>query len=103
LWFAPIFDDSFKKLDKPMKELAWKEIQSLKEEPDKGEHLLGILRGLRSIDVKSHKSNCRVVYKISNDKTKVIIIVAGTHKETYKWLERYLRNIRKSAYQIFEP
>lgn len=96
--FLPHVAKYLKKLkDKKLKYLYQKAIDKIREDYTVGQPKTGDLSGVYSYDIFYSKTNYELAYTIEYVGDKIIIIImagtheAGTHKNFYDELKRYMR------------
>lgn len=92
--YSPSAEKYFRRLrDKGLKEAFHTAIQKIRNDHSVGAPKTGDLKGLIGYDVYYNGTNYEIAYRISkleNGKI-VVIILAGTRKNFYKELKRYLK------------
>lgn len=81
------FDKQFRKLDRQVQREIVKEIDTLRQNPEIGEKLKGILSDCWKIRVKDY----RVIYRIHGSEKVMEIIFVDHRKHVYENLERLRR------------
>lgn len=82
---TPSAEKQFRKFPKSVREYLYDEIQHLKNHPNAGEQLTGILRQFRSFHPKKfHNVHYRVLYEVFPAKETIIIRMIGIRENFYK-------------------
>ena len=71
---------NLEKISTSDKNKIFKGIESLKEKPDSGKQLVGLLKGLRSLRIGKY----RVIYKKELNIITIIILTIGHRKSIYR-------------------
>jgi mRNA interferase RelE/StbE len=87
LRFTKRFDKQFRKLDRSIQHEILKEIENLKQHPEIGEKLKGVLSDFWKLRVKDY----RVIYRIHTSQNILEIAFVDHRKHVYEELERLRR------------
>jgi mRNA interferase RelE/StbE len=85
--FSKRSDRQFRKLDRQVQREVFKEIENLKQNPEIGEKLKGVLSDFWKIRVKDY----RVIYRIRGSPSTVEIAFIDHRSRVYQELERLRR------------
>jgi mRNA-degrading endonuclease RelE of RelBE toxin-antitoxin system len=81
------FDKQFRKLDRQIQRAILEELEILKDEPEYGDSLKGVLRDFRKLKIR----NFRVVYRLKGSNTIAEVFFVDHREHIYKELERLRR------------
>ncbi|MBR1739784.1 MAG: type II toxin-antitoxin system RelE/ParE family toxin [Ruminococcus sp.] len=92
--FLPPAAKYFKKLkDKNLKKLYREAIDRIREDHTVGEEKKGDLSGIYGVDISYNKTNYELAYRVEHNGGKVIVVImAGTRKNFYEQLKRYMKS-----------
>ena len=92
LKYTPAAQKYFKKIKEKGLKTAYKEaLTEIQNDPSCGSEKIGDLAGLYGYDVYYNKTNYEIVYRIyEEDGNIVVVVLAGTRKNFYDELKRYI-------------
>ena len=94
LLFLPPTEKYFKKLrDKELKQKFKTALEAICEDSFAGSEKTGDLSGLFGYDVYHNRTNYEIAYRVYKltDRSKIIVIMAGTRENFWDILKRYIR------------
>lgn len=92
--FLPPAAKFIKKLkDKQLKGLYQQAVDKIREDHTIGEAKMGDLSGVYGYDIYYNKTNYELAYRVEYEEDKIIVVImAGTRKNFYEALKRYLND-----------
>lgn len=88
IYATKLFNKQLRKLEKQIQKKVNSEIENLKNDPQIGEKLKGILSDCWRIEIDT---KYRLVYRIHSSQNRIELIFIGLRKKVYKELERLRR------------
>jgi mRNA-degrading endonuclease RelE of RelBE toxin-antitoxin system len=94
LYVYPKANKFIKKIrEKPLKEMFYKAIDKILENPHIGKLKIGDLNDIRGLDFYHVGINYEIAYKIVEEDDRICIILVGARENFYEDLKRYLKEL----------
>lgn len=91
---TPLFSRQFKKFHRNEQEKIAKVVESLREVPNVGEPLKGVLTNYKSVEIEHIPGNFRLIFRVLNPEQIIHLIAVGPHRTIYTEATRYVKEAK---------